>query len=82
MSCGPSQAIQKARESPGFAAKAATAQAAYREQIEDATAALGDFVEQHGLSDKQRLTWQHRPKVPQVETPAIWPATPLKVAQQ
>ncbi|CAL8471936.1 g11478 [Coccomyxa elongata] len=60
------KAIQKARESPGFAAKAAAAQAAYREQIEDATAALGNFVKQHGLSDSQRLTWQHRPKVPQV----------------
>ncbi|BDA47624.1 probable flap endonuclease GEN-like 1 at N-terminal half [Coccomyxa sp. Obi] len=60
------KAIQKARESPGFAAKAAAAQAAYQEQMEDAAAAVEEFVEEHGLYDSQRLTWQHRPKVPQV----------------
>lgn len=61
------QAVQKARQSPDFAAKAASAQAAYLEQMEDAAAAVEDFVEHHGLLESQRLTWQHRPKVPQVD---------------
>ncbi len=67
----PVQAVQKARESPGFLEKAAAAEDAYREQMEEAAKAVAEFGEEQELEPRQRLTWQHRPNVPQVIHPSI-----------
>ena len=56
-SCLQTQALQRARGTPGFAQRAAQAQQAYQEQAQRAARAVGAWASQHGFEIGTELRW-------------------------